>query len=151
MKSGRSSTSSSKRRNPGNGNLREVTAIVRVEALETVERRLQDLRVPGITVTKVKGYGEYADFFAHDWMTEYARIEIFLKRERADEIAQAIMDAAHTGGPGDGIIVVLPVESIYRIRNKEVATSDELGGCKCAVQEEPTTEDRGENHGPASG
>ena len=128
-----SGTSPSKRRAPGNGQLRKVTAIVRVNALERIERRLQDLRVPGISVTKVKGYGEYQNFFAHDWMVDYARIEIFLRRERADEIARAIMDAAHTGGAGDGIIVVMPVESIYRIRSSEVATSDDLGGCECVA------------------
>ncbi len=124
-------TRPSRPRDRGNGRLRKVTAIVRVEVLERVEGRLQDLRVPGITVTKVKGYGEYENFFARDWMTEHARIEIFLRRERADEVARTIVDAAHTGVAGDGIVVVLPVESIYRIRSREVASSDELGGCEC--------------------
>jgi nitrogen regulatory protein P-II 1 len=114
-----------------------VTAIVRVEVLERVERRLQDLRVPGISVTKVKGYGEYSDFFAHDWMAEHARVEIFLGRERADEVARAIVGAAHTGLAGDGIVVVLPVESMYRIRSQDVVTSEELGGCECVA---PTRE-----------
>ncbi len=121
----------STRGGPADGGLRKVTAIVRMNCLERVERRLQDLLVPGITVTKVKGYGEYEDFFARDWMTEHARIEIFLRRERAEEIARAIVDAAHTGVAGDGIVVVLPVESIYRIRSGAVATSDEIGGCEC--------------------
>lgn len=38
--------------------LSKITAIIRVSMLKTVEKRLQDLRVPGISVTKVKGYGE---------------------------------------------------------------------------------------------
>lgn len=133
------SASPSKRSNGGNDPLRKVTAIVRVDVLERVERRLQELRVPGISVTRVKGYGEYEDYFARDWMTEHARIEIFLRRERSDEVARAIIDAAHTGGAGDGIVVVLPVESIYRIRSGEVATSDELGGCECARSSDDTT------------
>jgi nitrogen regulatory protein P-II 1 len=124
-------TSASRRRDRGNDRLRKVTAIVRVDVLERVERRLQELRVPGITVTKVKGYGEYENFFARDRMTEHARIEIFLRRERAEEVARTIVDAAHTGGAGDGIVVVLPVEAIYRIRSRQVASSDELGGCEC--------------------
>ena len=137
MKSVRSSTA--KRRDPEDRRLRKVTAIVRVEVLERVERRLQDLRMPGVTVTKVKGYGEYKDLFARDWMDEHVRIEIFLRRERADEIARALVDAAHTGVAGDGIVVVLPVESIYRIRTKEVATPDELGGCECVRSPGDTT------------
>lgn len=123
--------SPARRRGRGSGPLRKVTAIVRVDVLEAVERRLQELRVPGLTVTKVKGYGEYVNFFTRDRMTEHARIEIFLRRQRADEVARAIVDAAHTGGAGDGIVVVLPVESIYRIRSRAVASSDELGGCEC--------------------
>ena len=130
------STSESKRQDPERGRLRKVTAIVRSDLLERVEGRLQQLGIPGVTVTRVKGYGEYENFFARDWMTEHARIEIFLSQERADEVARAIMDAAHTGIAGDGIVVVLPVESIYRIRTKEVATSDELGGCECMAREE---------------
>lgn len=110
--------------------LRKVTAIVRMRVLERVEERLKELRVPGISVTKVKGYGEYANFFRPDWTVEHARIEIFLRRERADEVARAIVDAAHTGDPGDGLVVVLPVESIYRIRSGALSTADEFGACE---------------------
>jgi nitrogen regulatory protein P-II 1 len=141
-------TSKSRRRDRGNVQLRKVTAIVRVDVLERVERRLQELRVPGVSVMKGKGYGEYENFFARDWMTEHARIEIFLRRERADEVARAIVDAAHTGGAGDGIVVVLPVESIYRIRSRDVATSDELGGCECMRSSSDKTRPPGDPLGP---
>lgn len=107
--------------------LSKITAIIRVSRLETVEKRLQELRVPGISVTKVKGYGEYANFFSRDWMTEHARIEIFLTRDLAYEIAHAILAAAHTGTAGDGLVVVLPVEAVYRIRSGEPATAHDLG------------------------
>lgn len=122
----------------GDDRLRKVTAIVRIEVLERVERRLQELRVPGISVTRVKGYGEYENFFARDWMTEHARIEIFLRRERSDEVARAIVTAARTGIAGDGVVVVLPVESIYRVRTGEVAASDEFGGYEGARSPDET-------------
>lgn len=108
--------------------LRKVTANVRAGVLEKVEQRLHDLRVPGISVTKVKDYGECANFFTRDWLVEHARIEIFLTRDRATEIARPIVEAAHTGIPGDGIVVVLPVESIYRIRTGELMAADEQYG-----------------------
>ena len=53
------------------------------------------------------------------------RFEIFLPRKRADEIARAILGAAQTGQPGqpgDGLVAVLPVESLYRIASGELAT-----------------------------
>ena len=40
----------------------KVTAIIRCEVLEKVEQRLQELGVSGISVTRVKGYGDYANF-----------------------------------------------------------------------------------------
>lgn len=69
------------------GQARKITAIIRADVLKKVEERLQALRVPGNIVSKVKGYGEYASFFRSDWMVENARIEVFVRRERADEIA----------------------------------------------------------------
>ncbi len=98
---------------------RKVTAIVRPTCLEKVEQALQALGVPGVSVTKVKGYGEYADFYARDWMLTHARVEVFIGRDRAEKVAQAIMDAAHTGSEGDGVVAVLPVESVYHVRTKQ--------------------------------
>ena len=132
---------------PGAGALRKVTAIIRVSALEQVERRLQELGVPGVTVTKVKGYGEYANFFARDWLVEHVRIEIFLTRERAAEIARAIAAVARTGFAGDGIVVVLPVEAVYHVRTGELAASADLGGCQCVVDDAgPESGDAGTDH-----
>ncbi|NOQ88460.1 MAG: P-II family nitrogen regulator [Gammaproteobacteria bacterium] len=98
---------------------RKVTAIIRPERLEAVEECLKKLVVPGISVTKVKGFGEHMDFFKPDWLCQHVRIEVFVGARQADEVATAIMDVAHTGREGDGIVAVLPVESVYHIRTKE--------------------------------
>jgi len=105
---------------------RKITAIIENQRLEAVERRLEEVGVGGVTVSKVKGYGDYRNFYTRDWMTSHSRIEIFTDAGRADEIARAIMDAAHTGLSGDGIVVVLPVERVYRIRTKAEATPDDF-------------------------
>ena len=98
---------------------RKVTAIFRPGRLEAVEEKLRSVDVPGISVTKVKGYGEYANFYQPDWMCEYVRVEIFIGKNKAEKIAEAIVEVAHTGVDGDGIVAVLPVESVYHIRRKE--------------------------------
>ena len=98
--------------------MRKIVAIIRNESLEKVQSRLVDIRVRGISVTTVKGYGEYANFFNPDWMVTHSRVEIFAERTRAEDIAAAIMDAAHTGMEGDGIIAIVPVEKLYRIRTR---------------------------------
>lgn len=105
---------------------RKITAIVRREVVQDIEARLQGLGVGGITVTRVKGYGEYANFYSSDWLVSHARIEVFTTRARAGEIATAIMETAHTGVSGDGLVAVLPVEQIYRIRTKSPPGAEEL-------------------------
>lgn len=100
---------------------RKVTGIVNRNVLERVETALKQLGVGGISVTKVKGFGEYADFFERDWMTTHLRVEVFTSSSQAEAIARAIIDAAHTGHEGDGIVAILPVEKLYRIRTRALA------------------------------
>ena len=103
---------------------RKVTAIIRPDSLEKVEKELQALSIPGVSATKVKGYGEYANFYAPDWMLTHARVEVFIGQHQTEEVVKAIMDAAHTGIEGDGIVAVLPVESVYHIRTREKCKHD---------------------------
>ncbi|HEC12732.1 MAG TPA: P-II family nitrogen regulator [Acidiferrobacteraceae bacterium] len=101
---------------------RKITAIIRQEMLEAVETRLQEMGVSGVTVSQVKGYGEYANFYTRDWLVKHVRIETFIGRARADEIVEGIMEAAHGSIPGDGIVAVQPVEKVYRIRTRAVVS-----------------------------
>lgn len=55
---------------------RKVTAIIRPERLEAVEECLKKLVNPGISVTKVKGFGEDRDFFKRGWLSQHVRIEV---------------------------------------------------------------------------
>lgn len=94
----------------------KVTGIVRSSDLERIEEGLKQASVRGITVTRAKGYGEYRNFFTADWMSSHARIEIFTTR--AQEVANVIVNAAHTGSPGDGLVAIVPVEKVIRIRDR---------------------------------
>lgn len=105
---------------------KKVVAIIRGNKLGDVEKRLKDLQVGGISVTRGRGYGEYANFFSPDWCVTHARLEIYCEASRVEEIAQAIMDTAHSGQAGDGIVAIIPVERMYRIRNKTIAKHEEV-------------------------
>jgi nitrogen regulatory protein PII len=45
---------------------------------------------------------------------------------RADEIVNAIMDAGHTRLAGHGIVAVLPVEKVCRIRSKTEGNAHDI-------------------------
>ena len=97
--------------------IKKVMAIVRTSVLTDVEDRLIRLGVPGVTVSRVKGFGEEASFLTPGWMSAYMRIEIFADATQVQQIAETIVQAAHTGIAGDGFVSVLPVETFYRIRD----------------------------------
>lgn len=106
--------------------LRKVSAIIRSRLLQDVEERLKKIGVKGLTITCVKGYGENKAILAKDWLGTHARIEIFTQKSKTEQILAEIMEVAHTGGPGDGIISILPVEKIFRIRTKSEARHEEI-------------------------
>lgn len=102
----------------------KVSAIIRSSSLEEVEAHLQQKNIRGITVTPVKGYGDYRNFFASDWMKPFVKIEIFTERGRA--VADAIVEAAHSGQPGDGVVAIERIEDVIRIRERRsLAARDE--------------------------
>ncbi len=107
---------------------RKVTAVVRTRVLQGIEKRLRQIGIQGMSVFKVKGFGEDKYLLADHTVSRHAhvKIEIFAETTKAYDIAAAILEAAHTGGPGDGIICVLPVEKIFRIRTKSEARPDEV-------------------------
>jgi nitrogen regulatory protein P-II 1 len=99
-----------------------IIANFRNDRLTEVEKRLERLGVERINVCKVKGFGEYHNFFASNWLDSEVRLEVFTKEEEVEPVASAIMDAAHTGVPGDGVVAVLPLEKLYLIRTRAEAT-----------------------------
>ncbi len=96
----------------------QVTAIVRPGRVEDIETSLRALGVPGITVSQVKGYGDYADFYSNDWMVSHVRLEVYIATDKAEKTAEIIMAAAHTGLEGDGLVAITPVSHIYHIRTQ---------------------------------
>lgn len=98
--------------------LKKIVAIVRGSVLEAVEEKLRELGADGVSISPVKGYGEYANLYKPDRMVANVKIEIFTRQSAVDTLVTAIMETAHRGIEGDGFVAVLPVEKLYRIRTK---------------------------------
>lgn len=104
--------------------IKMVIAIIQRDKLESVEERLKVIGVERVDVSKVQGYGEYRNLFSSDWMSEEVRIEIFTRLHKIDGITTAILEAAHTGLPGDGIVAVVPVDKLFLVRTRSEATPE---------------------------
>lgn len=96
---------------------RKITAVISVSSLEAVEQALKHEKAIGIAITRVKGYGDYKNFYSHEWVSTQARVEVFVLAQHAEQVVHDIMQAAHTGLDTDGVIAVLPVETIYHVRD----------------------------------
>ncbi len=98
--------------------LKLVVAIIRTHALESVEERLREMGVRGLTVSRAKGFGAHADLLSRDWLVDQVKIEIFLEQDRAESVAQVILDTAHSGTRGDGIVAIVPVDKVFSVRTR---------------------------------
>ena len=94
-----------------------ITAIVRSESLENIVKALEADGIRGMTVSEVKGVGEQVQVFSP--YTIHKKIEIIIPDERAEGVANIIFDYGHTGFAGDGLIAILPVDCVIKIRRKE--------------------------------
>lgn len=98
------------------------------DKLEAVEKKLERTGVERINVSKVKGFGEYHNFYAPNWLNDEVRVEIFTRKDEVEKIVSAILDVAHTGLPGDGVVAVVPIDKLYLIRTRAEATPDTFWG-----------------------
>lgn len=103
-----------------------IVAIVRPEQLSDVLEALFHAEVRGLTISRVHGHGgemehveNYRGTTVKMALAEKVRIEIGVSNHFVEPTVRAILDAARTGEVGDGKVMVLPIERIYRIRTGE--------------------------------
>lgn len=107
-----------------------ITAIIKPFKLEEVRNAVADVGVQGVTVSEVKGYGRQRGHTEIYRGAEYAveflpktKVEIAVPDELAEQVVEAIVQAARTGTVGDGKIFVFDLEQVLRIRTGEHGAS----------------------------
>ena len=103
-----------------------IVAIIKPFKLEEVKSALAELKIEGMTVTEVKGFGRQKGHTEIYRGSEYTvdflpkvKLEIVTADDLAGRAVEAIVKAAKTGKIGDGKVFVLPVEDAIRIRTGE--------------------------------
>ncbi|ABE45406.1 P-II family nitrogen regulator [Polaromonas sp. JS666] len=97
-------------------NFKYVVAIVPPDAVKSLEARLIRMGVGGITLTKVKGFGEYKNFFTRDLLSEHTKIEIFTEASKLEPLLDALLEVGDADIPGSGIVAVIPVDRFLHLR-----------------------------------
>ena len=103
--------------------IKMVTAVVRPDKLGAIKQALAEINAPSLTVTNVSGRGSQpakkgqwrGEEFTVD-LHQKVKVDVVVADIPADEVAEAISDAAKTGEPGDGKVFILPVEDAMQVR-----------------------------------
>ena len=103
--------------------IKMVTAVVRPDKLGDIKQALAEINAPSLTVTNVSGRGSQpakkgqwrGEEFTVD-LHQKVKVDVVVADIPADEVAEAISDAAATGEPGDGKVFILPVEDALQVR-----------------------------------
>ena len=103
-----------------------ITAIIKPFRLDDVRAALTELGVSGMSVTEIKGFGRQRGHTELYRGAEYtvdfvpkSRIEVAVRSDLADQVVEAIVNAAKTGKVGDGKIFISDLQRVVRIRTGE--------------------------------
>jgi nitrogen regulatory protein P-II 1 len=104
-----------------------VTAIIKPHKLDDVKDALKAAGLHGMTVDEVKGFGRQGGKTEIYRGAEYVvdllpkvRVESVVPDELAEQVADIIVTAAHTGKIGDGKVWITTVDKVIRIRTGEL-------------------------------
>src|SRR3954467_2432994 len=103
-----------------------IVAIIQPHRIDAVREALNDAGVSGLTVSEVRGYGRQRGhkevYRGAEYTINYVpklKLEIAVEDEKADDVAELIMQSARTGKIGDGKIFIFDLTSARRIRTGE--------------------------------
>jgi nitrogen regulatory protein P-II 1 len=107
--------------------MKEIKAIIQTHMLSKVMSALHSLpHFPGVTVSDCQGQGrgrgeggQYVPTEESIYFTKRTKLEIFCPDGQCDELVRLIQHAAHTGNPGDGLIMVVDLSRVVRIRTDQ--------------------------------
>lgn len=105
---------------------KKIEAIIREEKLNDVKTALQNIGIIGLNVCEIRGHGRQGGIMLNGRSGSYkvdllprVQINIVLSEHNIEKTIDTIIEAARTDSIGDGIIFVLPVEDVIRIRTGE--------------------------------
>jgi nitrogen regulatory protein P-II 1 len=110
--------------------IKKIEAIIREEKLDDVKDALRKIGIVGMNVAEIHGHGRQGGITLNGRTGPYIidmlpriQINIVLSEHNVEKTVDTIIEAAQTGGIGDGIIFIYPVEDVVRIRTGERGTA----------------------------
>ena len=106
--------------------MKEIRAIVRPNRLQRLRDALRAIpNFPGVTIFKAEGFTAPASVnkrSVKDELTDFTdklMVCVLVNDEMVEPIRRAIIEACYTGQNGDGLVWVIDIASIHRIRDQQ--------------------------------
>jgi len=106
--------------------MKKIEAIIKPFKLDEVKEALHDVGIQGITVLEAKGFGRQKGhtelYRGAEYVVDFlpkVKIEVVVEDMMADQVVEAIQNAAKTGRIGDGKIFISTIDQAIRIRTGE--------------------------------
>ena len=106
--------------------MKKIEAIIKPFKLDEVKEALHDVGIQGITVLEAKGFGRQKGhtelYRGAEYVVDFlpkVKIEVVVEDKMADQVVEAIQNAAKTGRIGDGKIFISTIDQAIRIRTGE--------------------------------
>src|SRR5665648_1016130 len=103
--------------------MKYIIAIIQPHRLDAVREALAARGVQGMTVTEVRGFGRQKGqteiYRGAEYTMNYvpkAKLEVAVDASIADQVVEAIGNAARTGRIGDGKVFAFDLEGVMRVR-----------------------------------
>jgi nitrogen regulatory protein P-II 1 len=106
-----------------------IEAIIREDKLNDVKDALRTIGIMGMNVAEIRGHGRQGGIVLSGRSGSYQvdllpkiQINIVLSEDNVDETVKTIVASARSGSngeAGDGLIFILPVDEVVRIRTGE--------------------------------
>lgn len=106
--------------------IKRITAILPEEMIDCFERSLRKCGVPGMTIDKVRGFGEHANYFASDLMKSNIRVVVYASEERAAAVIDAVQTCALDEHTPSGILAVEAVERLIDLHSGQEMGAERL-------------------------
>ena len=106
--------------------MKKIEAIIKPFKLDEVKEAMHEVGIQGITVLEAKGFGRQKGhtelYRGAEYVVDFlpkVKIEVVVDDSQAEQVTEAIQNAAKTGRIGDGKIFISTVDEAIRIRTGE--------------------------------
>ena len=98
----------------------KVVIILNISDYELINDEINKLNIPGISISNVKGFGDYVNEFNAHGLRDSLKSEINTSSEQAENIAKVLSELANKMTEGGGVVAIEPVSKLMNVKKLEL-------------------------------